>query len=327
LVDARTVADILCRDECLEPVFQWIVGNMIASNNDRVRDGREPATIAALASYYPGITARSPMDQQAENDASVQAPFRIAQRALANTVRLALRLRPQYMRHAVVEGVCGTILDLCTCDECLQDPNRTLDGRDRDIVVKTDRATKIELLCDRLLGVVDLVDGSPGGSEADWAISLELEPGPTYVLNDKTALEMLVDRLTTNTKYQKLLPHVGVNLDVAHMKNAGVEARDLVGFRDWIVHAHICGHPGMHTRDQVVGLWSPVERYSGGDYPYMKLLAEIDPQSPARGGRPFTGTVALELEGCDRTGWIHRSLVAIAQMIEALKHHRDKIQQ
>jgi hypothetical protein len=170
-----------------------------------------------------------------------------------------------------------------------------------------------------LLDVRKTVDDAWGSSGADWAIALELEPGPAYALNDRNALAMLVQHLTGEADYVELLPHIGVNLDIAHMKIAGVEANDLEEFKDWIVHAHIADHPGMHTVDQVVGTWSPVERSEGRDYPYLRLLSRINPDSPDRCGLPFTRTIALELEGCSRIGWIHRSLVAMKHMTEVVK--------
>ena len=145
------------------------------------------------------------------------------------------------------------------------------------------------------------------------------------MFNDKSAIDTLLKLLNDDKYAAALRPHVGLNVDIAHMRIAGVKAKDLHPIRDWIVHAHICDHPGMHTRDQVVGTWTPVERYESEFYPYLRLLAEIDPQSPERAGRPFTGAVALELEGCGRINWIHQSLVAMKRMIEVVKHYRERI--
>jgi hypothetical protein len=363
IVDLCTTTQILAHDENTIPIADWIRDQFQFCNRNHRRLGAEPAAVAALATYYPQITTRSHLDDAEDEELARKAPFRVAQKAIANTVRLALRLKKaralenpgffrglcsgvgramsavcrrgegrrglRLMEHAVVEMVCGTILDQCSCEGCSEFRRefQRQHGRERDIVFETRRKDKIRQLCDRLLSVVDLVDSSDEGrGEPEWVLALELEPGPTYVLNDLEALRHLKMCLTEDPKYERLLPHVGINVDVAHMKIAEVDADDLEReFKAWIVHAHICDHPGMHTRDQIVGTWSPIDRYSGSHYPYLKLLAEIDSASPKRNGRPFTGTIALELEGCGRIGWIHQSLASMKHMMEAVKHHPERV--
>lgn len=347
--DNRTSAQILARDENLKPIVEWICEQFHSSSGNAPREV-EAATISALATYYPQITARSHWDDEPKGTVSWEKiPFRVAQSAIVNTVRLALRLKhacvtdlPErshqdaentqekhalrpLMDHAVIEVVCGTIVDQCDCASCGKFRSEEHQDRRLDIVFETEREAKIRMLCDRLLEVVEHVNQSDEGKEDPcWALALELEPGPTYVFNNLEAIRMLI-RCLEEGKYKKLRPHVGINLDVAHMKIARVDATDLVEFNDWIVHAHICDHPEMHTRDQIVGTWSQVDRYDGRHYPYLRLLAEIDPTSKKREGRPFTGTIALELEGCSRIGWIHQSLVSMKRMTEVLKHHRRRI--
>ena len=232
------------------------------------------------------------------------------------------------MDQAVVEIVGGTIVDGCDCGYCQSHRHQQGAVGQTDVVFEFGRDRKIELLCDRLLGVLSIVAASAEGQQDDaWAVALELEPGPTYVVNNRAALGGLISALREEPDYKPLLPHVGINLDIAHMKIAGVEAQDLRRLKaeDWVIHAHICDHPRMHTRDQVVGSWNPVERYNSKDYPYLRFLAEIDKASPTRCGRPFTKTVALELEGCGRIGWIHQSLTAMKHMVEVVRHHRTRI--
>lgn len=327
LPDTRTSTQILADPQNFEPIGRWIQGQFRLCNDEQQRGGAEPARVAAFATYFPEITARSHLDHQVEGGADrSDVPFRVAEKAIANTVRLALQIKAAgLMEHAVVEIVCGSILDRCLCSSCEAKRGEPHEDRRRDIVIRSDRDTKIRLLCDRLLEVVGQVRESAEGSDPDWALALELEPGPNYVLNDKATIGKLIALLRDDPKYEALRRHVGINVDIAHLNIAGVEARDLVEFRDWILHAHLCNHPGMHTRDQVVGVWIPVERYCGEDYPYLRLLAEIDESSPDRQGRPFTRTVALELEGCSRINWVHRSLVAMKHMTEVLKHHRQEL--
>ena len=324
--DTRTSTQILADARNFEPIANWIHRQLDLCNEERRRGGAGRARVAALATYFPEVSARSHLDHLEGGADRSDVPFRVAERAIANTARLALRLKKAgLMEHAVVEVVCGSILDRCRCRSCEEKRQEAGEDRRQDIVIRSERNTKIELLCDRLLDVVGQVRGSAEGSDPDWALALELEPGPNYVLNSKTAIDGLIALLRDDAKYEPLRRHVGLNVDIAHMNIAGVEARDLVEYRDWILHAHLCNHPGMHTRDQVVGVWIPVERYCGENYPYLRLLAEIDESSPDRQGRPFTRTVALELEGCSRINWVHRSLVAMKHMTEVLKHHRQEL--
>lgn len=113
-----------------------------------------------------------------------------------------------------------------------------------------------------------------------------------------------------------LAAHVGLNVDIAHMKIARVQARDLMPYLPSIVHAHIADHPGVHTRDQQVGKYTPVQQVSKGGYrPYIDLLSERCRQSA--NGLPFSRAIALELEGCNRIEWIYDSLSAMTHLIES----------
>ncbi len=148
-----------------------------------------------------------------------------------------------------------------------------------------------------------------------FALAAELEPGETYVLNDLAALGMFRNKLAGKAE---LKDHVGLNLDIAHMRIGEplIGAADLRPFRDLVVHAHISDHPGMHTRDQVVGRWTSIERRDSGYVPYFELLQDRL-RSRADVGLPFSGAVALELEGCNRLRWIIDSLNAM-KMIAAM---------
>jgi hypothetical protein len=86
--------------------------------------------------------------------------------------------------------------------------------------------------------------------------------------------------------------------------------------RHWrrILHGHISDHPHMHTRDQPVGKWTCVFRPAGGYLDYLRLLRERS-RTALPGELPFSHTVALELEGCNRIRWVAESLVAIKQSL------------
>jgi sugar phosphate isomerase/epimerase len=292
------MAQIIADPGCFQKIRDLLI-----SETDRY-DIRVPA----LATYYPGITAECDSDRTT------------AVQALVNAVRLAIDLtkrrrgtvlNERRMEHAIVEIVCGTIVDpgpkdaaSFQCTVCDQDH-------------------KLDLLCRSLTEVIKEV----GGQEA-FTLALELEPGEIYVLNSVDSISRLVGRLKGEIPVEVegadadlLRRHVGLNLDIAHMRIAGIKAEDLRKFSDWIVHAHISDHPAMHTHDQIVGSWTNPGRLKGGYHEYLDLLldraqaarcqAKNNPES-----LPFSGAVAVELEGCDRIFWIHDSLARLKHAIQ-----------
>ncbi len=115
----------------------------------------------------------------------------------------------------------------------------------------------------------------------------------------------------------RLADHVGLNVDIAHMRIAGVKVEQDVkkpgeSLRDHIgriVHSHICDNPKMHTRDQPIGSWHSAEYDAEEWMPFLNLLSDAASHVDKREyNLPFSGAVSLELEGCDRLRWIHQSL-------------------
>ena len=307
--EPRTATQIMAEDENVDLICRWV--------QERLRPEGRPqiAEIAALATYFPEISSRPETPQVRLHSGNPLSRYELAQRALVNAVRVAQRLTDQgLMRQAVVEIVCGSVFDKCECPDC---QSRT--------IFRTPREQKAQLLCTSLEAVADAI--SRDGNGDDWAIGIELEPGVPYLINDEAALELFFNELDARNengepKYPLASKHVGLNLDIAHMKIAGVSCGFLNDYKDRIVHAHICDHPGMHTRDQSVGTWTPVTRYNGEDYPYLKLLSGI---VRTDGQLLFTGTVALELEGCNRIGWIHNSLWAMRHLLITSQNNPDTV--
>lgn len=314
----RTTTQILAQDANLPRLVDW-VGRQFHAANAGVPEN-EQSRIAAMATYFPDITSRSKEYRE------------LAIHALANTVRLGLELRDVVTpmardansRPVIVELVCGTILDQCECAECRRDRENRIDF----VMVATD-PSKVRLLCDSLGEVCGEVERTHPG-RTDWALAMELEPGPTYVLRNIEQIAEVFTELQTARRNRPapatMARHIGLNADIAHASIAGVPARTartpdgkvirgLDEFADRIVHGHICDHPGMHTRDQVPGVWKPVDRGDNEYRPYLELLAAVGAAPPRQSGLPFSNTVALELEGCNRIGWVHESIVALKQLL------------
>lgn len=274
--------------------------------------------LAAFATYFPQIANLT--DERPENPQLRHRTLReIAVEALANVVCLGLELREaserRWMDAVIVELVCGTILD------------RAGEGRSAKRVVRRTFADKFAGLLESLTEVVSRVEALRGRQHERWALGLELEPGDTYVLQNQQGLVELFGLLEGDVRFAALRPHLGLNVDVAHMRMANVHPsvlRDGEGLGRRVVHSHLADHPGMHTRDQAIGDWMPVDRYDAKEYEFLLDIAEsFGRRGPTE--LPYSGCVALELEGCNRIAWIHRSLTAMRHMCATVKHHPDRI--
>ena len=330
--DSRPSALLLAEGANFAWIADWISQQFDDANANVARQ-EDRSLISAMATYLPDISSRS--QEQIRLDGAYVTPRRLAVLALANTVRLGIELRRRGLvaplptdpssSPVIVELVCGTILDQCFCAECRN--MRSAHPR-TDYSMVASRESKIRLLCDSLAEVCEEVRKVCPG-EKDWALSLELEPGPTYVICNTEQIDALlaeVDRRDGQTDPERrLAAHIGLNADIAHLDIAEVEletrvidgrvVKGLKEFADRVVHAHICDHPGMHTRDQVLGTWKPVDRGRNELFSYVELLAQIAAAGPRESGLPFSRTIALELEGCNRINWIHQSLTALKHML------------
>jgi sugar phosphate isomerase/epimerase len=280
LANCETAAGVLSTHENIPRVAKWLVTHLANGG----------AKVGALATYFPQITSLTKVDQEE------------AINAIVGCVRIAQELKArELMALPVVEIVCGTITDTCHCDRCAKKP---------DIFESTPQA-KFEQLRHALREVRKRVTG-------DYFLAVEMEPGATYLLNGIERLMMFND-LVMNDKV--LRANVGFNLDIAHMRIAEIGAAELEPLMPRVLHAHISDHPFMHTRDQPVGKWTSVECDPEGGYaPYVWLLAKrYDATSDLDGDElPFTGAVALELEGCDRIAWVRQSLDSMDHLFASL---------
>jgi sugar phosphate isomerase/epimerase len=298
------IADIVSREANRDKIVAWLEEQCTQAERNL---NKQKIVLSALATYFPGVTSMVPERRLK------------AVNALASTVRIALALkRNGRMPQAIVEMVCGNLLDPCTCTMC-----------EGQTIFAYKRADKIRLLCQSLREVVEAVQHD---EKDPFALALELEPGETYVFRDIKTMR-LIDNALSSPKCALLKPYVGYNFDIAHMRIARISADKLKPYLSRIVHAHIADHPGLHTRDQIVGIWSPVERRHSGYYDYVRLLQERGEEYQRglqeRGGQrtgderdlPFSGVIALELEGCGRVNWIHRSLTAMKHLTHAASNY------
>ena len=270
--------------------------------------------IAAFATYFPDLSYPCALKQ---DDGQNRRMWAID--ALANCVRLACRLHKEKLSETevpfaspIIEIVCGVRLDRCHCSSC-QDK----------IIWEFDDEAKFNILFTSLTEVCQRVDQDESDRGVSYKFALELEPGLTYALRDEATLKTAARLLLQ--KYPQLADRVGLNLDIAHWRAARVPLELLSEripestltppqtYGDLVVHSHICDlPPQMHSRDQPLGRWDPIDSKGDGHAAWLSRLAKY-------AGRDFSRHVAVELEGCGRIDWVHRSIASLRQVLSAIQ--------
>ena len=264
-----------------------------------LRDSQTTHRIAALATHFAAISdAIEPSEEKVK-----------AELALENTINLACDLVAEgLMESGIVEIVCGNTVERSMSGETFPDL-----PAGAEVVRTFKHSSKIAALLRTLAKVCRRINRAER-----WALALELEPGDMFVLNDRRSMHRIARLLdagrvgpTEEDDIAVLNGKLGFNIDIAHMKIADVTSDDIDLLSKYVVHAHICDTPGLHTRDQPVGYWSPVEMPNSIDYEYLNVLVSLDEHAAERNGLPFSHAIALELEGCNRIKWVLDSLSAM----------------
>ncbi len=283
--EQRASTELLASPDAAARVESWLVDTFQVIGAD-LSDECRPR-IACLATYFPGITS-----QVGERRAA-------AIRALTAVVLMAIRLRRDHAlaEVALVEAVCGAVIDPCPCDVC----------RAASRCYCSTRQVKLGLLRDSLREVVRAVRKVE--PDEPFRVCLEVEPGETYVLNGVQPVE---DLLAEVSQDPELRDHVALNADIIHLLGCSppVPADQLARWGDWIGHGHVCDQPSMHTIDQPMGTWTSVCQVDSAYMPYFRVLA----RRAADGKRPFSGCVSVELESNDRMECVYRSVSAVRHL-------------
>jgi hypothetical protein len=247
-------------------------------------------SISAFATYFPGISS---MDKDV---------FQTAVHGLTDAVSMAINAcKLQAMSFPIIEAVCGVVAERCTCDRC---------QGNRVVAVFPDDAKQ-----DRLIrGLKIVIRAIKQKVNQRFVIALELEPGNAYVLRDKDTLNSLMRKIQSDPLLRQ---HVGLNLDLGHMRLANVTPTDLEPHSKSIVHSHISDHPKMHTRDHPLGFWTNIAHRNEFD-PYVELLQKRSQNlsvNPTKGELEFSNTLAVELEGCNRIEWVLSSVQEVRRLL------------
>lgn len=294
----------------VEPVARWYFDQLTRSENS--------PRVAAFATYYPQIANTNNVELRTA-----------AINALTYTVQMGIRLQEQLadsrktqVDDVIVEIVCGSRFDSQSGDP----PSRVVEAEAREKLRLVFRGLR-DVVCQVNQWCQNTYGGSP---PCRWCIGAELEPGYTYALRNLNGVGIFAEVL--RTEFQDLMPYVGLNVDIAHMLMSDVRASNLQmatedRLYDLLVHAHIAGHPGMHTRDQRINGFIPVDRFEAEEYAFLVTLAEVWGKRRVSGsGLPASGCVAVELEGCSRIGWVHSSVHFLRQMCESVHNFGQIIQ-
>ena len=238
--------------------------------------------VTALATYFPDISAH-------ETNRRCRAIH-----ALSNTIRLGFEI-VNSDKPLIVEIVSGSVLDSCSRFSFV-----------------THYQKKLRMLLDSLLEVVREIRSDSVFGRRDFAIAIEMEPGNGYVLNGRESIEYLTNTLLKSDQYKGLAGIVGLNADVFHYRLAGIDPIQFERYADHYVHAHVSDGPCEHTRDHPIGSWTAFEPEENEFKEYLKVLGRIRRD---KGQLPWSGAVALELEGNNRSRFINSSVAALKQII------------
>jgi hypothetical protein len=273
----------------------------------------------AMATYFPDICSR---DSALRGDAA---------RAIENVFRVGLKLHelnPGRFRNRMVcvEVVCGALL------KRYDDGNPDNPDEKNPWVAVFRRKDKLMWLFESFQGVVRAIEKDFRDAGLKFAIAMEFEPGAPYLFGlhsrgDYSALACadyatetrdLLELFVREIEFSGISGNLGVNFDLGHFRIAGIEPKAIEesGLSRHFVHAHICDHPpGMHTRDFPLGTWSRI----GHPSMYAEYLSLLKRRAvhfaEHPDGLPFTGAVAIELEGCHHPGWLHSCIPALRSLL------------
>lgn len=262
-------------------------------------DGSE-LEIVALASFVPEI-ARAPQ----QGDKGVRAVRRL--------IELAHYLREHGQNIQVVELVAGS--RVCGL------PTPTSNTH---LVSIYDCVDASNLLIENLRGVVSKFP------DLQVRLSLELEPGPFFVLRNSENLLDLANRISNPENWlnpgeedinlgRKRSAWIAFNLDISHWNIAGIDPEWIRSemakpIRTRITHAHVGGHHrAAHFGDAPLvddeGMWiNPPEDL----IPWVEMLEHLDEEAD----RPvsFSGYLSLEIEAARNAEQVVKSFGALYEI-------------
>ncbi|MGC4043399.1 MAG: hypothetical protein QM758_06310 [Armatimonas sp.] len=263
----------------LNDIADWLQEQLIEHFHGR-GVGRRPRW-GGIATFFPSISVpneevKGPVDTETRHDAV---------KALRASLYLAYRLGCR-----CIEAVGGSRTPITIEQAKPEEYNRI---PPQDYVQK-----RHEALTQSLEVVFDLEDPenilSNISSKASIPrIAMELEPGPSFLLNHIDEYGTLMQNLSKSPAKK----YIGLNADIAHFFLCGhYHPADLKTYRKDILHMHLSDHAadyvggGTHASDLVPGLYHNQEDYA----PWLELALKETQRENSR----FSGVIAIELEAC-----------------------------
>jgi len=258
-----------------------------------VKVSTKQLVVPALATFFPEIGSFD--DELAKK----------AGKALANSVRLAKKLQA-----TVVEFVLGRTVERC---------HRSPAGAGEGGILRCEyihRGTAES----RIVRAVDILAEYviPLAEQTGVRLAAEIEPGFSYVLSSRTAVEFYLQEI----RKRKLDRWLGLNADIGHLlilqgsNRPGVPITPDIA-RTWtphIFHAHGSDNVGQHYRDLVPGTFHSINSGDGERFfwEWVELL------QACVGNGSFSGFLAVELEACSRIQWLQRSLLRLGYLVRQI---------
>jgi len=263
-------------------IAERLATNFERHNRDRPDD--QKSRIVAIASFVPEITR-----------AVGSREGKLAVAAIGALVQFARDLWELGHEPRIVELVAGSRIQ----GICAQQVKGAPDINYYACLLDEDTAWS------RLLGNLEAAVQYIPRKEKRIALALELEPGLYFLLRDAVTVDRLARKLTESPA---LRSRVGLNLDVAHWRIAGIDpatVRQNPAVRGRIVHAHISGH----HRCAHFGDIPLFELNQPGDFaPWLDLLDDLVGASEGEGSLKFSSFVSVEYEAAKDPGLVRKSV-------------------
>jgi len=302
---ADVFASKLFSRDRIEPLAQWL-GEMFRQNG---------AKISAFASHFSHLGADIETEVQLQRNVTDS-------KALVQCLRIGL-----YIKKNFPDVLAGPIILELVAGSAFSTSGT---GNDKTIQrIKLEDA--IERVVNTLARVAEEFDQYYNMDNEPWCFAMESEPGNSFILKDKEAMNALINRVNKSRSYDcngrsvSLKDRFGVNLDCAHFLACGLNPRD---YLDWLCNAHISllRGRGNHIRDLPLILGTENNRHRKIDSlygvgfispsEYQKLEEFLKAYSDAIEKRQNNSKlsschVSIELEGATRLAWIrecHNSL-------------------
>ena len=234
--------------------------------------------ISGIATYFPYISL--PNFEEADSTGKSWRQYSV--QAIRATLCLA-----EYLGIPCIEIVCGSKIPIPKTVRGDLSPKMYHQERENALIQSLEEIYSQASTSDNF----QITNDSP-------KLALELEPGPSYLLNSLEAFSQIIDSPTVEKIENKSLK-IGLNIDIAHFFLIGVKKPEKTPedtftkkYGGRIFHAHISDHAGdhkiggVHASDLIPGSFHSMDEYM----PWIELITDAS-KTPH-----FSGIVSIELE-------------------------------